>query len=160
MKGSKSIGAQAAGQAPAPQILRTGTVDWRLCVRTETGTVATDTEQIKKYEAIRARGVQEDLDISRKKARVHNLLQDICKRLEILDEIKPEFSPRSFDSENLVFTVNMKGREMNIQFENEFLALAGKFDFEATVVHKLYSASCYRLIDSDNKTIILDSNAP
>jgi hypothetical protein len=144
-------------------LIRPGSVDWRAKMSIKSGGTVADAITVIKHDRHEVRRLKReiveraksDMDLERKKARVHNLLDKIFKATLRKEPPNVEFSWRSYWLRNLVFTINLHRHEMDTAFKDEFMHTAGGFDFVPTVVpHR--SIPQYLLTDrEDDVTIIL-----
>ncbi len=199
------------------QLMRSGTVDWRVSVETSSGTVATVSSSIgelvsrngavqrmlghlgsasrainvlevdgdtrtlfdlkradKKEKRQRLReslGALEALEVERdvgilsdqkmadREERLLKLFDLVYKSIGNREDPGLKLSPKSYDSESLVFTINLRRCELNVEFGTAFSAAAEKFGFAPIIVHEGVSAiPNFRLVDEDGTDIIIEAD--
>jgi hypothetical protein len=147
-----------SGSPTVSQLMRSGTVDWRDAVKLGSGTVVTITGSIRALELERSQGVFSDPKMVDRIERLQKLLENTYKKIKDDESPKLKLNPESYDSSTLVFDLNRRKCEFNVEFETAFLSSAKELGFAGMVVHdNIYSVGTYKLVDADGVDIIVEA---
>ncbi len=96
-------------------------------------------------------------DVENKKARIRGLLARIYEEIGREGRPEPTDNPYNSDSDILVFTINIRRYDLNVEMENAFLKTAGEFRFKPKISRlDICLVPEYELIDSDGIAIRLE----
>jgi hypothetical protein len=141
---------------PAYRLISERTGDWRDDVKTGSETLAAVTKSIKALEAEREAGIRSDPKMADREERLQKLLDHAYREMKNPEKAGMALHKMGYDSETLVFEINLRRCELNLRFETAFLDSAEKFGFASMVVHKdISSLADYRLVDGDGVDMLL-----